>query len=110
MAARKPPAKKAPKKTKKAEEDVYVIEDEDEHVDAPAPTSIETDVVLGAIEFHDDEENPDVEPHYHLTFHAELPEHIAQHLFSNHVQEGRITVEFRPADPALRRRGTLVRR
>jgi hypothetical protein len=107
MATKKRAAKRAAKK-----EDVYLIpeDEEDESANEVLPTSIETQLVVDAIEFKQDADNPEAEPKYILGFHLELPEHIAQQLFAHHVQEGRVTVEFQPTNPELRRRGLLVRR
>lgn len=90
--------------------DVYVLEtEEDGHPDED-PTIIETQVCMDWIEYDAEEEGKhlDKDRTCRLTFHVDLPERIAQHLFAHHVKDGRLTVEFHPPDPAHRRKGDLL--
>lgn len=116
-AAKKTPAKDAKKGTKRAamrpEENIDAsTEDELEFVDdqVSLATTIESRVVIDAIEHQHEEERRTGGQTYRVMFHADLPEHVVQHLFSHHVQDGGINIEFQPADPKLKRRDTLVRR
>ncbi len=107
------PAKQDPKHD--PDQDVYILqEDDDEPTGEDDPTIIETQVVMDWIEYNvDDDEDEDKLPSRpgkcRLTFHVDLPEHIAQHLFAHHVQDGRLTVEFQPTSPGLRQRDAIVR-
>ena len=97
--------------------DVYILQDEDdEEIDEHAiddSTIIETQAVMDWIEYDPDEEE-ETPPagkgrNCRLTFHVDLPEHIAQHLFANHVKDGSLTIEFQPVSGELRRKDSLVR-
>lgn len=112
MARRRPPAEAE----HDPDQDVYILQEEDGE---PEPddeaTIIETQVVMDWIEYNIDEDDDEEEPspakpgNCRLTFHVDLPEHIAQHLFTHHVKNGLLTVEFQPTSPALRRRDAIVR-
>jgi hypothetical protein len=89
--------------------DVYVLQDDDEQEDDQ--TVIETQAMMDWIEY-DIEEEEDDKRHARrtcrVTFHVDLPEHIAQHLFADYVKDGRMTIEFQPLAANLRRRDPLV--
>lgn len=94
-----------------ADEDVYVLQDEsgdEEDLDA---TIIEAPVDMDWIEYgaeeSEDEEGP-APGRCRMTFHADMPEHVAQYLFSHHVKDGKMLVEFKPLNPTRRRKDALV--
>ncbi len=99
------------KPKKEAEEDVYVLEEEgseDEDLDA---TIIEAPVDMDWIEYGVEETEDDEAPapgRCRMTFHADMPEHVAQYLFAHHVKDGKMLVEFKPLNPTQRRKDALV--
>lgn len=101
------------KSKKEAEEDVYILQDGDEDEEDLDATIIEAPVDVDWIEYgaeasdSDDEEQP-APGRCRLTFHADMPEHVAQYLFAHHVKDGKMLVEFKPLNPAKRSRDAVV--
>lgn len=80
-----------------ARESRYLDEEDDEEMEYVLAT-IETDAQVDAIETIETETDEPGPRRYRLSMHVDIPEHVAQDFFLTYVRNGRVNVEFHPAD------------